>query len=106
MDDPESKCDYPNCETIPDHTHHITYEPELTVRLCRKHHEDITIINGAKARATRSGWNWRFTPYRKLTNWEREYIYEGWKAGTFRPKRTKKALEWLKDWDKFDRAPA
>lgn len=108
--DPFAVCEFPDCKTPPVHMHHIVYDEydedgkEWTVPLCRKHHEDITIINGAKARATRSGWNWRYQQYRKLTNWERWEIYDGWIMGRFKPKRTKKALAYLKNWDRFDPA--
>lgn len=104
---PNTPCEFPECTTPAAHLHHIVYDdPEATANLCRKHHEDITIINGAKARAAKSGYNWRYRHYQKLTDYQRWTIWEGWLRGELKPKRTKKALEWLADWDRFDREPA
>lgn len=85
-------CTHPGCTTPADHTHHITYEPEVTVELCRQHHEDITIINGTQGRKFKH----------KLSNKHRWFIWGQWRAGKMKPVRTKLALEWIKKWDMFD----
>lgn len=86
---PESPCKFPSCPTPSDHTHHITYKPPITVRLCRKHHEDITIINGAKGRRLRH-------PLNNKTRW---FLWYSFLSGKIKPRRTKKALEWIEKWD-------
>jgi len=66
--------------------HHAVYDPYGVIKpLCRKHHEDITIINGIQARKK----------HRKLRNNERWAIWYAWQRGELKPRRTKKALEWL-----------
>ena len=99
---PDIKCVFPGCDADSQHTHHVTYQPPVTKRLCRKHHEDITIINGQQARKSRSRY-WRGAHYIRLSNKHRWWIWFQWTEGKLKPRRTKKALEWLKDWDQFDR---
>ncbi len=65
--------------------HHVTYEPEVIRDLCRRHHEDITIVNTNRAEQTR----------RKLTNAERWELWNGWLAGKIQPVRTPNALAWI-----------
>jgi hypothetical protein len=91
-------CSFPGCPDPAEHTHHITYDPSVTKPLCRKHHEDITIINGQQARKNRRKRNWRESQYLRLSNKHRWWIWFQWLNGTLKPRRTKKALEWLKDW--------
>jgi hypothetical protein len=83
------RCSFPGCIEFGEHSHHVTYEPEVVKPLCRLHHEEITIINGQQARKYRRGlsnkWRWR--------NWY------AWTRGELKPRRTQKALEWLAEWD-------
>ena len=44
------RCAHPGCDGVAAHLHHIIYEPSVTKRLCVRHHEEITIINGIQAR--------------------------------------------------------
>lgn len=83
------RCSFPGCKNFADHTHHVVYDPDVTKPLCRKHHEDITIINGIQGRKYR----------RSLSRKQRFFIWYGFLEGRFKPKRTKKALEYLQEWD-------
>jgi len=47
--------------------HHILYDPEVTVKICRKCHKEITERNTLAARST--------IPWHKLSNKERAYIW-------------------------------
>ncbi len=82
------RCSFPGCTAFGDHDHHITYEPPVIKALCRKHHEDITIINGAQSR--RCG---------TLRNNQRWAIWFKWRAGELKPRRTKLAMDWIQAWD-------
>lgn len=95
IDGDEDTCYFPDCESRADHTHHVYYEGPrhpygLQVRLCFKHHEDITIINGIQARKKK--------PYRKLSQERRWEIWKAWLAGDLKPRRTKKAMAWVGKW--------
>jgi hypothetical protein len=83
------RCCYPNCGQYADHQHHVTYTPEVTKALCRAHHEDITIINGQQARKYRRG----------LSNRHRWWIWFQWQEGKLKPRRTRKALDYIAVWD-------
>jgi hypothetical protein len=72
-----------------DHTHHVTYNPEVTKPLCRPHHEEITILNGQQARKVRH----------ELSNKHRWWIWFQWLEGKLKVRRTKKALEYIEEWD-------
>jgi arylamine N-acetyltransferase len=87
-------CHFPTCDEPADHRHHVTYQPEVIFPLCRKHHEDITILNGQQARKYR----------RKLSNKQRWFIWYRFLAGEMKPRRTKKAMEYIKPWDDFEKA--
>jgi hypothetical protein len=84
------RCCYPGCTEFADHDHHITYEPEVIKPVCRSHHEQITIINGQQGRKY----------HRALSNKHRWWIWYRWLAGTMKGRRTRKALEYIKGWDR------
>jgi hypothetical protein len=86
------RCCFPGCTDLADHTHHITYNPEIKKPLCRPHHEEITILNGQHARRIRHG----------LSNKHRWWIWYQWLENKLRVRRTKKALEYIGDWDRKD----
>jgi hypothetical protein len=87
------RCFFPGCGKFPDHDHHIVYFPdEVKKPLCRSHHEEITIINGQQARKYRHG----------LSNNHRWWIWHQWLEGKLRPRRTRKALEYIEEWDRSD----
>src|SRR5258708_36260015 len=71
-------CQFPSCGVPSKHTHHLTYSPEVTTRLCKAHHEDITIVNCNAAHKVS----------RKLTNWERIALWMGWIDGKLKPEAT------------------
>jgi len=83
------RCCFSGCAELADHTHHVTYSPEVTKPLCRKHHEGITILNGQQARKVRHG----------LSNKHRWWIWFQWVEGKLKPRRTRKALEYIEEWD-------
>ena len=85
------RCCFPRCPEFADHTHHITYHPEVTKPLCRPHHEEITILNGQHARRVRH----------ELSNKHRWWIWYQWLEGKLRVRRTKKALEYIEEWDRM-----
>lgn len=85
---PQSCC-FPGCARFAEHRHHITYDPEVIKPLCRQHHEEITIINGQQGRKIRCD----------LSNKHRWWIWYQWTGGKLKPRRTKKALEYLEGWD-------
>jgi len=62
------RCAFPGCEAIGTEDHHITYDPEVTVRLCGKHHREITDINSVEARRYK----------RILTNKHRWHLWYQW----------------------------
>jgi hypothetical protein len=82
------RCSFPGCTNSALHDHHITYDPEVIKPLCRLHHEEITIINGIQARKYRRG----------LSNKHRWWAWYQWTQGKLKPRRTKKAMEYLEDW--------
>ena len=84
------RCCYPTCGQYADHRHHVTYMPEVIKPLCRAHHEDITIINGQQARKYRRG----------LSNKHRWWIWLQWREGKLKPRRTRKALDYIAVWDR------
>jgi hypothetical protein len=84
------QCSFRDCPEFADHTHHITYHPEVTKPLCRPHHEEITILNGQQARKVRH----------ELSNKHRWWIWYQWLEGKLRVRRTKKALEYIGEWDR------
>ena len=83
------KCIFTTCSASAIDGHHITYIPSVTVGLCRRHHEDITIINGQQARKY----------HRELSNKHRWFIWYKWLDGSIRPRRTKLAMEWIATFD-------
>lgn len=92
------KCIYPDCKDDADHEHHIfgsdNFDPEKrkkTEWLCKRHHEDITILNGKEGRRVRHS----------LSDRHREFIWDKWINGEMKPRRTKKALEYVRDWNKM-----
>lgn len=87
---PEPKrCAFPACGELGRHDHHIVYDPDVIRPLCITHHKEITILNGLQARKIK----------RALTRRHRWWIWFQWTSGTLKPRRTKKALEWVHDWD-------
>jgi hypothetical protein len=82
------RCGFPSCTDWGVHEHHITYEPPVTKRLCVRHHEEITIINGQQARKYR----------RSLSNKHRWWIWFQWIEGKLNARRTRKALEYTEEW--------
>jgi hypothetical protein len=84
------ECCFPCCFSRAEHQHHVTYDPEVIKPLCREHHEEITIINGAKARRQRHA----------LSNKQRWFLWYKWQEMEIRPRRTKKALEYIEPWDR------
>ena len=79
------RCYHPNCTKMGEEKHHITYSPEVTVLLCKKHHVQITIINGQQARRIHS----------ELSNRHRWWIWYQWLSGKLHARRTERALEWI-----------
>jgi hypothetical protein len=87
------RCFFPGCGKFPDHNHHIVYFPdEVKKPLCRSHHEEITIINGQQARKYQHG----------LSNNHRWWIWHQWLEGKLKPRRTRKALEYIEEWDRSE----
>lgn len=84
------QCSFRDCPEFADHTHHITYHPEVTKPLCRPHHEEITILNGQQARKVRH----------ELSNKHRWWIWYQWLEGKLKVRRTKKALGYIEEWDR------
>lgn len=82
-------CSFPGCSNFGDHNHHIVYDPAVIRPLCITHHKEITMLNGLQARKIR----------RELGRRHRWWIWFQWIAGKLKPRRTKKALEWVRDWD-------
>jgi hypothetical protein len=82
------RCAFPSCTDWGEHDHHITYEPPVTKRLCVRHHEEITIINGQQARKYR----------RSLSNKHRWWAWYQWIEGKLKARRTRKALEYTEEW--------
>jgi hypothetical protein len=83
-------CSFPGCEKWGIYDHHVTYEPPVIKPLCREHHEDITIINRAKAGRQKS----------PLSNRQRWWIWYQWREGKLKPRRTRGALEYVSEWDR------
>jgi hypothetical protein len=79
------QCAFPGCKKFGAENHHITYNPEVTKRLCTRHHEEITILNGHKGRAVRHG----------LSNRHRWWIWYQWLEGNLKVRRTKKAMQYI-----------
>jgi hypothetical protein len=84
------QCSFRDCPEFADHTHHITYHPEVTKPLCRPHHEEITILNGQQARKVKH----------ELSNKYRWWIWYQWLEGKLKVRRTKKALSYIEEWDR------
>lgn len=82
------RCSFPGCSEFADHHHHVVYDPDVIKPLCRKHHEDITIINGIHGRKYRQ----------RLSRKQRFFVWYRFLDRTFKPRRTKKALEYLEEW--------
>lgn len=79
-----AKCAKPGCTTFGTEKHHITYDPEVTVMLCQKHHEEITAINGVDARKYR----------RDLSNKHRWFLYYQWRDGKRKARRSHLTRAW------------
>lgn len=56
--------------------------------MCRRHHEEITILNGQQARKV----------HHQLSNKHRWRIWFQWREGKSKVRRTKKALEYIAEW--------
>jgi hypothetical protein len=85
------RCDFPGCPEYAAHRHHVVYDPEPVIKpLCKRHHEEITHLNGQQARKYRVTLSYKF-------RWR---IWYEWRAGKLKPRRTQKALEWTSEWDK------
>lgn len=82
------RCAFPSCTDWGVHEHHITYDPPVTKRLCFRHHEEITIINGQQARKYR----------RTLSNRHRWWAWYQWTNGNLKARRTRRALEYTEAW--------
>jgi hypothetical protein len=74
------RCGYPWCDQLGIERHHVTYQPEVVTNLCRRHHEDVTIINGQQARKYKCD----------LTTEWRLSIWNRWQQGRLKPRRTAK----------------
>lgn len=83
------RCSFPGCNAFGDHDHHIVYDPDVIKPLCVTHHKEITMLNGIQARKFR----------RCLSRRQRWWIWFQWLSGKLKLRRTKKALEWVSDWD-------
>lgn len=81
------RCVFPGCKDVGLHRHHITYDPDVIVTLCERHHEDITIVNGQQARKYK----------RPLTDRWRWWIWHQWLEGNLKPRRTAKAMDYIED---------
>ena len=95
------RCAFPGCPEWGDHKHHIVYRPEPVIRrLCFRHHEEITHLNGQQSR--KYGWI-------VLSNTFRWRIWHRWLRGELKPRRTRKALEYTESWkragDGFEETP-
>lgn len=92
-----NRCEFPGCTRRGDHRHHIVYFPQEVIKLlCREHHAEITMLNGLHARRVRH----------PLSNRHRWWIWYQWMEGKLKPRRTRKALEYIEEWDrKPDRSP-
>jgi hypothetical protein len=82
------RCDFPGCSEFALHTHHITYSPAVTKVLCVRHHEEITILNGQRARGLRHS----------LSNKHRWWIWFQWRERKLKVRRTKKAMTYVDKW--------
>lgn len=88
-------CFFPGCARFAEHRHHIVYFPEEVVKpLCEPHHKEITMLNGQQARKCRH----------PLSNNHRWWIWNRWLEGKLRPRRTRKALEYVEEWDRVQAA--
>lgn len=81
------RCYHPNCVSIGAEEHHITYEPPVIVLLCKKHHEQITIINGQQSRKI----------HEQLSNRHRWWIWYQWLAGKIHARKTARAMAYISD---------
>ena len=82
-------CAFPACTGLGEHEHHVIYRPPVTKRLCRQRHEEITMLNGIQGRKVRH----------TLTDQHRWWIWYQWTQGRLKPRRTKKALQYVQEWD-------
>jgi hypothetical protein len=90
------RCEFPGCTRPGDHRHHIVYHPEEVVKLlCREHHAEITMLNGIYGRRFRH----------PLSSKHRWWLWHQWIAGKKKPRRTRKALEYIQEWDRKPAAP-
>lgn len=83
------RCCYPTCQEFARHDHHVTYDPEVIKPLCKDHHKEITMLNGIHARKIRGS----------LSNRYRWWIWYQWLEGKLKPRRTRKAREYVDGWD-------
>ena len=86
---PFQQCCFPSCSDSAEHRHHVTYDPPVIKVLCEKHHKEITMLNGLQARKYRSS----------LSNKQRWWIWYQWMEGKLKPRRTRKALDYVNEWD-------
>jgi hypothetical protein len=90
------RCEFPGCTRHGDHRHHIVYRPEEVVRrLCCEHHAEITMLNGIHGRRVRH----------QLSNDHRWWIWRQWTGGKLKPRRTRKALEYIQEWGRKPDSP-
>ena len=85
-------CSFPACQKLGDHDHHVVYNPDMIKPLCVIHHKEITMLNGIQARKIRH----------ELSRQHRWWIWFQWMKGELKPRRTKQALEWVREWDHMD----
>ena len=91
------RCSFPTCTRTAEHQHHIVYYPEEVISpLCRAHHEEITMLNGIHGRRVRH----------TLSNKHRWWIWYQWREGSLRPRRTRKALAYIEEWDTKPNEPS
>ena len=81
-------CQFPKCPIQARHTHHLTYSPSVTTRLCKNHHKMITIVNCNAAQAFG----------RKLSNRERLTLWTDWIEGKVAPVYSAQAMAWVEKW--------
>lgn len=82
---PTGRCVKPGCREPGTELHHITYDPPKTVRLCRKHHSEITAINGVESR--------KFHRL-KLSERHRRFLYYRWLEGKRKPRQSHLTRAW------------
>lgn len=75
---PIPPCSYPKCPSHSEHDHHITYNPNKTIRLCEFHHNCITQWNYVFAglyNCRSDGWK------SGLSDKDRQLVHDRWMRG-------------------------